>query len=83
MCIFEFIYFSNTKSTIDGCNVENIRKDFGRKLALQELHLFDNTTIVVGSPNSGILSGIGYAEESRLEYQQILVKNKDYLIFWI
>ncbi len=78
-CIFEFIYFSNSKSILDGCNVENIRKDFGRKLAQQDLYLFDKNSIVVGSPSSGILAGKGYAEESGLQYKQVLIKNKDYI----
>jgi len=78
-CMFEFIYFSSPKSTIDKCNIRNIRKEFGRSLAKQEKCTWVTNTIVIGSPSSGILAGRGYAEELRLPYYQILIKNENYL----
>ena len=77
-CIFEYIYFSSKNSTIDFNNISDIRFTYGKYLAKQDVHFFDKNTIVVGSPNSGILAGKGYAYQSKLEYKQLLIKNPNY-----
>ncbi len=78
-CIFEYFYFSSKNSILDGYNITEVRKNFGKFLAIQEKVKFDvENTVVVGSPNSGILAGIGYAIESGLPYKQVLVKNPNY-----
>lgn len=77
-CIFEYIYFSSKNSTIDFNNISDIRFTYGKYLAKQDVHFFNKDTIVVGSPNSGILAGKGYAQESKLEYKQLLIKNPNY-----
>lgn len=77
-CIFEYIYFSSKNSTIDYNNISDIRFTYGKYLAKQDVHFFNKDAIVVGSPNSGILAGKGYAEESKLQYKQLLIKNPNY-----
>ncbi len=77
-CIFEYIYFSNKDSIIDRNNISVIRENYGKMLAKQDVHLFPTDTIVVGSPNSGILAGKGYAKYSKLEYKQLMIKNPNY-----
>lgn len=72
LCVFEYIYFARTDSTIDGISVYEARKEAGRLLARQ--HPVD-ADIVIGVPESGIDAAIGYSEESGIPYQKGIVKN--------
>lgn len=77
-CIFEFIYFMNEHSSFNNHNVFNIRKKLGQNLAKQETFTFNKkNTIVIGSPNTAIPMGKGYAEYLGLTYKQLLVKHND------
>lgn len=77
-CIFEFIYFMNPDSTFNNHNVNNIRYKLGQNLASIESIKFDkNNTIVIGSPNTAIPMGEGFATYLNLDYKQLLVKEKD------
>ena len=76
-CSFEYIYFMKPESIVNGKNVGDIRKKYGKMLAEQEKHNFSNDYIVVGSPNSGIISAKGYAEKMKLNYCNYITKNKD------
>ena len=77
-CIFEYIYFMNEHSTFNNHNVFNIRKNLGTQLAFQEKFRFNKKdTIVIGSPNTAIPMGKGYAKELNLEYKQLLIKHKN------
>ena len=76
-CVFEYIYFMNKTTTSHGDTVYNIRKKLGEKLASVETTKFNSDTIVVGSPNTAIPMGIGYAEYLKLSYKQILLKHKN------
>jgi len=77
-CIFEYIYFSNKNSVIDRNKISSIREDYGKQLAKQDVYLFPKDSIVVGSPESGILAGHGYAKQSNIQYKQVLIKNPNY-----
>lgn len=72
LCVFEYIYFARTDSTIDGISVYEARKAAGRLLARQKPVDAD---IVIGVPESGIDAAIGYSEESGIPYQKGIVKN--------
>lgn len=72
LCIFEYIYFARTDSTIDGISVYEARKEAGRLLARQKPMEAD---MVIGVPESGIDAAIGYSEESGIPYQKGIVKN--------
>ncbi len=61
-CIFEYIYFARPDSTIDGVNVYEARKAFGRALADEDDIQAD---VVVPVPDSGVPATIGYAERKR------------------
>ena len=77
-CIFEYIYFMNEKSSYNNLSVYDIRKNLGKNLASIEKLKFDkDNTIVVGSPNTAIPMGKGYAEYLNLDYNQILKKRSD------
>lgn len=77
-CIFEFIYFMNSDTSFNKHKVYDIRKNLGKNLASMELIKFPyNNTIVVGSPNTAIPMGQGYAEYLNLSYKQLLIKEKN------
>ncbi len=71
-CIFEYIYFARPDSTLDGVNVYEARKRFGRALA-REFPV--DADVVVPVPDSGVPATIGYAEESGLPYEMGLVRS--------
>ncbi|MDR1564361.1 MAG: amidophosphoribosyltransferase [Oscillospiraceae bacterium] len=71
-CIFEYIYFARSDSTIDGISVYESRKAAGMELAKQ--HPVD-ADLVIGVPESGLDAAIGYAEQSGIPYEKGLVKN--------
>ena len=68
----------NEHSSFNNHNVFNIRKKLGQNLAKQETFIFNKkNTIVIGSPNTAIPMGKGYAEYLGLTYKQLLVKHND------
>ncbi|PWK09675.1 amidophosphoribosyltransferase [Tumebacillus permanentifrigoris] len=73
LCTFEYIYFARPDSDIDGFNVHNVRKEFGRLLSREHPIEAD---VVIGVPDSSISSAIGYAEESGIPYEIGLIKNR-------
>lgn len=72
-CIFEYIYFARPDSTIDGMNVNRVRRDLGKQLA-RECPL--DADIVISVPDSGTAAALGYAEESGLPFEEGLMKNR-------
>lgn len=64
-CIFEYIYFARTDSTLDGVNVYHSRILAGRALAKSYPVEAD---LVVGVPDSGLVAAKGYSEESGIPY---------------
>ena len=77
-CIFEYIYFMNENTSYNNTSVYNIRKKLGQNLAsLEKIKFNSQNTIVVGSPNTAIPMGIGFAEYLDLEYIQVLKKRSD------
>jgi amidophosphoribosyltransferase len=71
-CLFEYVYLARPDSTIAGRNVYSSRVAVGRALAREYPIEAD---LVIGVPESGIPSAIGYAEQSGLPYSAGLVKN--------
>jgi amidophosphoribosyltransferase len=77
ICLFEYIYFLNPNSIINDQNVFQIRYNFGRKLAESEIITNKEEVLVVGSPNTGIASAMGFADYLHIKYSQILKKNEN------
>ena len=78
LCLFEIIYFLNEESWCDGINIKRTREYLGEKLAEKENYKFnEEENVVIGIPNSGIISGKGYAKKLGLPYMQYISKNKD------
>ncbi|WP_072525416.1 amidophosphoribosyltransferase [Clostridium sp. Marseille-P3244] len=71
-CIFEYIYFARTDSTIDGVNVYHSRIIAGRALA--ESYPVE-ADLVVGVPDSGLVAAKGYSEQSGIPYGMAFHKN--------
>ena len=71
-CIFEYIYFARTDSTIDGVNVYHARILAGKALA--ESYPVE-ADLVVGVPDSGLVAAKGYSERSGIPYGMAFHKN--------
>lgn len=80
-CIFEWIYFADPTSTIEGRNVYLARKAIGAKLAQRYSHVLEDIDFVAPSPDSGRGVAIGLQQElSRIlgrfvPYEEAMVKN--------
>lgn len=72
-CIFEYIYFARSDSTIDGINVYQARLELGRRLARESGIEAD---LVIAVPDSGTPSAIGYAQASGIPFAEGLMKNR-------
>lgn len=73
LCIFEFVYYARTDSTIDGISVYMARKRAGARLASEHPVEAD---LVIGVPDSGTTAAIGYAEASEIPYGEGFIKNR-------
>lgn len=71
-CIFEYVYFARPDSNVFGRDVYDIRKGFGKQLALEDDVTAD---IVVPVPDSGVPASIGYAQQSGIPFEMALVRN--------
>lgn len=73
LCLFETIYFARPDSKLDGKSLYLARIEAGKQLARENRI---NGDIVIGAPDSGTVSAIGYAEESKIPYAEGLIKNR-------
>lgn len=72
-CIFEYVYFARPDSVIDNQSVYQARRNMGRILA-QEAPV--EADLVLGVPDSGVPSALGYAYQSGIPYADGIVKNR-------
>ncbi len=72
MCIFEYIYFARPDSTIAGHNVYQMRKSFGRRLAMEAPVSAD---FVMPFPDSGNYAALGYSEASGIPFEMVMIRN--------
>ena len=71
-CVFELIYFSRPDSLIFGKDVHEVRKELGRRLAMESDVTAD---VVVPVPDSGVPAAMGYAEAADLPFETGLIRN--------
>lgn len=71
-CVFEHIYFSHPDSNTFGKSVYQSRMDLGKLLAQND---YVEADIVVPVMESGYVSAIGYAKESKLSFEIGLLQN--------
>lgn len=72
-CAFEYIYFARPDSNIDGLDVYSTRVKSGEQLYREHKIEAD---LVVGVPDSGIPSAIGYAKASGIPFGTGFIKNR-------
>ena len=75
-CFFEWIYFANVASTLDGRNVYLSRAALGQKLALRETVPLDSETIVVPVPDTAKAAAAAMAFELGLPCLEGLMRNR-------
>mgnify|MGYP001064791311 CR=1 FL=1 len=73
ICLFEIIYFARPDSKLDGKSIYLLRREAGRSLAKE---CPADGDIVISAPDSGTVAAIGYAEESKIPYDEGLIKNR-------
>jgi len=73
LCVFEFVYFARPDSNIEGRNVHLARFKAGMNLAKE--HPAD-ADLVIGVPDSGTVSAMGYAEASGIPFSIGIIKNR-------
>jgi amidophosphoribosyltransferase len=73
LCVFEYIYFSDATSQLNGRYTYLVREALGRELAREHPVEAD---LVVPVPDSSIPAALGYAAESGIPYGQAIIKNR-------
>ncbi len=71
-CVFEHVYFARPDSLVFGQSVNEVRTNFGRRLA-REAPI--DADVVVPVPDSGMCAAVGYADESGLPMRMGLIRN--------
>jgi amidophosphoribosyltransferase len=79
-CFFEWIYFANVASSLDGRGVYTVRSALGRELAKQERQFgrvpLDRDTVVVPVPDTGKAAADAMAYELGLPSMEGLIRNR-------
>ena len=79
-CFFEWIYFANVASTMDGCSVYLVRRALGEELAEMELQRqqvpLDDETIVVPVPDTSKAAADAMAFRLRIPSREGLIRNR-------
>ncbi|HHU69293.1 MAG TPA: amidophosphoribosyltransferase [Thermoanaerobacterales bacterium] len=73
ICAFEYVYFARPDSILEGVSVHISRFKAGKYLARESPADAD---LVIGVPDSGIVSAMGYSQESGIPYGLGLIKNR-------
>ena len=71
-CIFEHVYFARPDSYVFGESVNEVRTEFGRRLANESGVPAD---VVVPIPDSGVCAAIGYSVAANLPLRMGLIRN--------
>jgi amidophosphoribosyltransferase len=72
-CAFEYIYFERPESYFNSINVHEARKRMGIELAREKPVDAD---VVIPVPDSGRSAAIGFSRESKILFDEALVKNR-------
>ncbi len=75
-CFFEWIYFANVASTLDGRGVYLARKALGEELARLETLPLDDSTIVVPVPDTSKAAADAMAYKLRVPCVEGLIRNR-------
>jgi amidophosphoribosyltransferase len=72
-CVFELIYFARPDSTIFGQSVDRVRREAGRRLALE--HPAPGADVVFSVPDSSNAMALGFSEASGIKLEHGLIRN--------
>jgi amidophosphoribosyltransferase len=72
-CSFEAIYFSRPDSRLGSETVYNIRLRLGKELAYEAPQQADLVTAI---PDSGHAMAVGFAQASKIDYEDVFIKNR-------
>ncbi len=76
-CMFEWVYFANASSIIDGKSVYQVRWRLGEQLAREEqLKVNDKEFVVVGVPDTAKPAADAYAHTLGLPAKEGLIRNR-------
>ncbi|MCB9665153.1 MAG: amidophosphoribosyltransferase [Alphaproteobacteria bacterium] len=75
LCIFEYVYFARPDSRVDGQSVHVTRQRMGWRLA-EEAKVEGDDVVVIGVPDSSLVSAMAYAARAELPYTEGLIKNR-------
>ncbi len=79
-CMFENVYFASPESTLNGENIYGSRIKLGRHLAKEVreriINKLPTPDVVVPVPDSSRVAAIALAEEMKLPYREVLIKNR-------
>ncbi len=73
LCVFEFVYLARADSRIGGRTVYEVRRELGRRLALEAP---TDADLVIPVPDTGHSAAQGYSEVSGIRYGEGLMKNR-------
>ena len=73
LCIFEYVYLARPDSRIRGRTVHEVRRELGRRLAVEAPAAAD---MVVPVPDTAFSAAQGYAEVSGIPFGEGLMKNR-------
>jgi amidophosphoribosyltransferase len=71
-CVFEHVYFARPDSYVFGESVNEVRTEFGRRLASESGVPAD---VIVPIPDSGVCAAVGFAEASGIPMRMGLIRN--------
>jgi amidophosphoribosyltransferase len=71
-CVFEHVYFARPDSYVFGESVNEVRTEFGRRLASESAVDAD---VIVPIPDSGVCAAIGFSEASGIPMRMGLIRN--------
>ena len=71
-CVFEYIYFARPDSLINNKCAYEYRKNLGKELA-RETDI--EADLVIPVPDSGVPAALGYAEQSKKQFELGLIRN--------
>ncbi|CAI5445821.1 unnamed protein product [Caenorhabditis angaria] len=72
MCIFEYVYFARNDSEIEGQQVQSVREECGRTMALEDTVEAD---LIGNVPESSLSAAIGYASQSGIPFEPVFHRN--------
>jgi amidophosphoribosyltransferase len=79
-CMFEYVYFASPESVIDGVPVYGARINLGRMLATDIRKQLAarglEADLIVPVPETSRIAAIALAEELKIPYREVLIKNR-------